>query len=96
MRWFRLVGLFGMAVGGTGMYLHAARVLEAIQGEKWTFVAIGKAIKPEPPLFAPAAFAGVGLLLVLLHKIAAHHHAVQPVAEPLAQQPRAGAGGNIR
>jgi hypothetical protein len=63
-------GLFGMAVGLTGMTLHGLAIAEALKGEEVKVTAIGKALSLAPPLFAPAAFAGVGFLLIALHWIA--------------------------
>jgi len=63
------VGALGMAVGLTGISLHSVAIAESLQGEEVAITAIGKALQLSPPLFAPAAFAGVGLLLIALHRI---------------------------
>lgn len=66
----QVTGAVGMLVGGAGIYFHGIDLLESLEGEEMTFTAIGKTVALAPPLFAPAAFAGVGLLLLLLHRIA--------------------------
>ena len=45
-------------------------LLESLEGEPLSFWTLGKAVSLAPPLFAPSAFAGVGLLLVFLPRIA--------------------------
>jgi hypothetical protein len=64
------VGALGMGVGLTGITLHSLAIAESLKGEEVAVTAIGKALQLSPPLFAPAAFAGVGLLLIALHRIA--------------------------
>jgi hypothetical protein len=75
----QIVGAVGLGVGAGGIYFHVVRLIDDMEGEPFTFTAIGKAVKLAPPIFAPAAFAGIGLLLLCLHRIAkendkhAHH-----------------------
>ena len=73
------VGAVGMAVGLTGVTLHGITVLENMEGEPLALLAIGKALNLAAPLFAPAAFAGVGLLLIALRWIA-------PLAPPASRR----------
>lgn len=65
-RMLRLVGGLGLLIGGTGVILHGIVLVESLEGEPLGVITIGKALSLAPPLFAPAAFAGVGLLLVAL------------------------------
>lgn len=66
----KVVGGFGLVIGGVGVVLHSLELLESLEGEALSVVVIGKALSLAPPLFAPAAFAGVGFLLVALQRIA--------------------------
>jgi hypothetical protein len=65
-----IVGGIGMAVGVTGVALHALTLIENLQGESLAIMTIGKALSLSAPLFAPAAFAGVGFLMLALPRIA--------------------------
>jgi hypothetical protein len=65
-----VVGLLGMAVGLTGITFHSLTLAENLEGESLAILSVGKALSLSAPLFAPAAFAGVGLLLVALRRIA--------------------------
>lgn len=61
----RLLGAAGVVVGLTGTILHLDALLEELKGEySWSSVEGGLSVAP--PVFAPLAFAGVGLLLWLL------------------------------
>ena len=89
-RLVKAVGAIGMGIGLTGMVLHFLSLKESLEGETLSIVVIGKALKLAPPIFAPAAFAGVGLLLLTLSRIthgaeraiAAHHsHLEHPGAD---------------
>jgi hypothetical protein len=62
------VGIVGLVVGHAGMFFHLLRIWDALPDER-TISEIGKTLKDEPPIFAPAAFAGVGLLLVFLKRL---------------------------
>jgi hypothetical protein len=65
-------GLVGIVVGTLGVYFHLSRVIGNLP-EEHTVEAIGRELKDEPPIFAPAAFAGVGLLLLVLKRITGAH-----------------------
>jgi hypothetical protein len=65
----QVVGVLGMVVGLAGIYFHGRSILEDLEGEKMAMKVIGKIMKDAPPLFAPAAFAGIGLLLLTLHRL---------------------------
>jgi hypothetical protein len=65
-----IVGGLGMAVGLTGVTLHALTLAENMAGELLALATVGKALSLSAPLFAPAAFAGVGLLVLALPRIA--------------------------
>lgn len=69
-RVLRGVGALGLVVGGTGLVLHGLSLLEILEGEALSIIVVGKALSLAPPLLAPAAFAGVGLLLLALPAIA--------------------------
>jgi hypothetical protein len=78
IRLCQATGVVGLLVGAGGIYFHGMNLLESLQGETLSFVTIGKAVKLAPPIFAPAAFAGIGLLIICLDRIAnpnehAHH-----------------------
>jgi hypothetical protein len=66
----KMVGALGLIIGTVGMALHSKALLESLEGESLSLVVVGKAMALAPPLFAPAAFAGVGFLLVTLSRIA--------------------------
>jgi hypothetical protein len=63
-------GVVGLFVGAGGIYFHGMNLLESLEGETMSFATIGKAVKLAPPIFAPAAFAGIGLLIICLDRIA--------------------------
>jgi hypothetical protein len=65
----QVVGALGMVVGLAGIYFHLVAIYEEVEGEQIALTVIGKIMKDAPPLFAPAAFAGVGLLLLTLHRL---------------------------
>ena len=66
----KITGGLGIGVGLTGEVLHGLTFLDNVKGEPRTILAIGKAMSLSAPPFAPAAFAGVGLLLVTLRSVA--------------------------
>jgi hypothetical protein len=71
-RGFRLgqiIGALGMVVGLLGIYFHGRSLLEAVDADTSGLIAYGKILASGPPLFAPSAFAGVGLLLLTLPAI---------------------------
>ena len=70
----QITGVFGLLVGAGGIYFHGVNLLESLEGEAMTFATIGKAVKLAPPIFAPAAFAGIGLLIICLDRIAKTSH----------------------
>jgi len=59
-------GLTGLLVGGLGVYFHAKALLEGMDADTTGIDAFGKLLAAGPPIFAPGAFAGVGLLLLVL------------------------------
>lgn len=63
------MGILGIIVGTAGVYFHVIELLASLEGEEMTVVAIGKTIALSPPVFAPAAFSGVGLLLMVLKRM---------------------------
>lgn len=65
----QVVGFLGMVVGLAGIYFHGRSIVEDLEGEEMAMKVIGKIMKDAPPLFAPAAFAGIGLLLLTLHRL---------------------------
>jgi hypothetical protein len=65
----QVVGVGGLIVGLAGIYFHMVAILESLEGEELAVKLVGITLKDAPPLFAPAAFAGVGLLLLTLHRI---------------------------
>ena len=60
------VGAVGLLVGGTGIFLHGKTLFQDLDTDAIGIVAVGKVLAAGPPLFAPSAFAGVGLLLLTL------------------------------
>jgi len=73
----QITGAVGMLVGGLGIFFHASSILENIDSDTHGFTEVGKLLAAGAPIFAPAAFAGIGLLLLTLPAITAarHHHA---------------------
>lgn len=69
VRAMQAMGAIGLLVGGLGMFFHAKSLLEGMDADTKGVIAIGKALASGPPLFAPSAFAGVGLLLLTLPAI---------------------------
>lgn len=63
------VGVLGLLVGAGGTFFHALSFIETCSGEPITFRAIKRALGLSPPQFAPSAFAGVGVLLLVWPKI---------------------------
>jgi uncharacterized membrane protein len=84
----KIIGGLGVAVGLTGEIFHGITFLDNVKGEPRTILAVGKAMSLSAPPFAPAAFAGVGLLLIALRSIAPrveealHHHPMVPQERP--------------
>lgn len=91
-RWLFWTGLLGLIVGGAGVYFHVVELMEALEGEEMTFVAIGKTIAAAPPVFAPAAYSGVGLLLMVLKRLTGAVAKATPSADVEAPRRRAAAG----
>ena len=71
-RLLQIFGGIGLLVGTLGVYFHVMKVLNELPDEH-TLEAIARALKDEPPIFAPASFAGIGLLLVTLKRITGAH-----------------------
>jgi hypothetical protein len=69
----QIVGVGGLIVGLAGIYFHGRAIWEEVEGEKMAMSVIGKIMKDAPPLFAPAAFAGIGLLMLTLHRLTKEH-----------------------
>ena len=69
----QVFGVLGLVVGLAGIYFHGRAALEGLEGEEMALSVVGKALKLAPPLFAPAAFAGIGLLLLALHRLTKEH-----------------------
>jgi uncharacterized membrane protein SirB2 len=69
VRAMQVMGAIGLVVGGAGMFFHAKSLIEGMDSDTTGVIAIGKALSAGPPLFAPSAFAGVGLLLLTLPAI---------------------------
>jgi hypothetical protein len=65
----QVVGVIGIIVGAAGIYFHGMAALEGLEGEVIGLKVLGTTLKSAPPLFAPAAFAGIGLLLFVLHRL---------------------------
>lgn len=65
----QIVGVCGAIVGVAGIYFHGISAIEGLEGEELGLKIIGTTLKSAPPLFAPAAFAGIGLLLFVLHRL---------------------------
>jgi|SRR4051794_35217660 hypothetical protein len=64
----KAMGILGLVTGTLGVYFHLARIVSELPDQK-TIESIGRALKDEPPIFAPAAFAGVGLLLLTIKRL---------------------------
>jgi 4-amino-4-deoxy-L-arabinose transferase-like glycosyltransferase len=75
----QIVGVGGLIVGAAGVYFHGRAIWDEIDGEDIAIKVIGKIMKDAPPLFAPAAFAGIGLLLLTLHRLTKEHTHEHPV-----------------
>jgi hypothetical protein len=65
----QFVGVLGIIVGVAGVYFHGISAYEGLEGEELGIKLVGETLKSAPPLFAPAAFAGIGLLLFVLHRL---------------------------
>jgi hypothetical protein len=63
------IGALGILVGGAGVFFHGKSLFNDLDADSLGIVAIGKLLASGPPLFAPSAFAGVGLLLLTLPAI---------------------------
>jgi hypothetical protein len=70
-------GAIGLVVGGLGVYFHAKSLLEGMDADTTGLDAIGKLLASGPPIFAPASFAGVGLLLLVLPSLIGAQSAAQ-------------------
>jgi hypothetical protein len=68
-RLVRVVGALGMAVGMAGTFFHGRAFVGNMAGETVTARHVLRALSLGPPLFAPGAFIGVGLLLVVMGRI---------------------------
>jgi hypothetical protein len=68
--WFRravrAVGAFAVAVGTLGTAFHVRAFFRLMAGTEWTRAMIEAALAVAPPLFAPAAFAGIGVVVWML------------------------------
>jgi hypothetical protein len=62
----RWVGAVGIAVGLVGTGFHVRALLRLLAGTPLTFANVGAALAVAPPLFAPGAFAAIGVLVWLL------------------------------
>jgi hypothetical protein len=61
----RAVGALGLFVGMVGTGQHATRFFAELEG-KYTLAQLEGALSTSPPLFAPAAFLGLGAALIVL------------------------------
>lgn len=68
-RMVSVIGASGIAVGLAGVFLHGRSIFEGLEGEALTLKNVMRTLSLSAPLFAPAAFAGVGLLLITLRRI---------------------------
>ena len=70
LRWFRLalrlVGIAGALVGAVGSGFHVRALLRLLEGEPLSLENLNAALAVAPPLFAPAAFLGIGVLLAVV------------------------------
>jgi hypothetical protein len=62
----RLVALGSILVGALGTGFHLVPLLKDLSDEPFSLAALEGAVSLAPPMFAPAAFVGVGALLWLL------------------------------
>src|SRR5687767_640185 len=60
-RTVRVTGAVGVLVGLVGAVLHTLAVTSGLAGSELTIRAVTRELSLGPPLFAPLAFAGVGL-----------------------------------
>ncbi|MFZ5467976.1 MAG: hypothetical protein ACOZIN_00950 [Myxococcota bacterium] len=60
------VGAVATLVGMAGTTFHARALWRLLEEMEWTWVNVEAALGVAPPPFAPGAFAGIGLLLMLL------------------------------
>ncbi len=65
----RIVGILGLLVGTAGTFFHGRAVLADLTGVALTVRHVGNTLKLDPPIFAPAGFAGVGLFLLALPRL---------------------------
>jgi hypothetical protein len=66
-RWaVRAVGAAAAAVGLAGTAFHLRAFLRLMDGGRWSADLIAAALAVAPPIFAPAAFAGLGAVIYLL------------------------------
>ena len=62
----RILGGLAIAVGTVGTGFHIRGLMRLLEDAPVTFLNLEHALAVAPPLFAPAAFAGVGAVLLLL------------------------------
>lgn len=62
----RAVALVAMSVGLIGSALHAAAWMRLLEGQELTFESVELALAVAPPLGAPGAFFGIGVMLWLI------------------------------
>jgi hypothetical protein len=65
-RGIRVVGVLATLVGLIGTGFHARALMRLLEGAPITFAALKAALAVAPPLFAPGAFAAVGVVLYLV------------------------------
>jgi hypothetical protein len=65
-RGIRAVGVLAAMVGALGSGFHARALMRLLDGAPLTFAGLKAALAVAPPLFAPAAFAAVGVMLYLV------------------------------
>lgn len=61
----RIMGVLGVLVGVSGTWFHVRWLVESLE-EPVTREALEELLPVAPPIFAPAAFAGIGVLLLAL------------------------------
>jgi hypothetical protein len=71
--WLNVNGALGIVIGLVGVYFHVVEVVASMEGEELTIISLGKTLAATPPVFAPAAYTGVGLLLMVLKRITGAH-----------------------